>query len=301
MTSPHPRLTERPNGGWDARLRIFRAGDEVDTCALVTERFVVLVDTMATPELAAAVLAAIRTNLTGRQLIVVNTHADWDHCWGNATFATPTGSRPAPIIGHARAADRLRGATERAVLLEKQRAEPRFASVRLVPPMITFTGELTIEGGDATLHLIPTPGHTPDHIAVWVPEMRTLLAGDAAEHPFPCVGQPETLPQLRQSLRQLEALRPTTVIPCHGGTTDAGLLARNLAYFDTLERHARDAVSTATLPPDWRTLEDLPAQLGLSYEQAVQFAGADPASISAVYRAFHLEAARAMVATVLAS
>jgi glyoxylase-like metal-dependent hydrolase (beta-lactamase superfamily II) len=201
-----------------------------------------------------------------------------------------------PIVGHAIAAERLRGERERHALREKQREDPRFAEVRLVPPTITFEGALRIDGGDLTLELIHTPGHTEDHIAVWVPELRLLLAGDAAEHPFPCVGAPETLPELRRSLERLARLEPAAVIPCHGGTTDPGLLDRNMAYFEALERLAGDALAAGRVPADWASRADLPDTLGLPYEEAVRRAGADPAVAPGFYRDFHLAAARAVMA-----
>ena len=295
------RLSEVPSAGWDRRLHVFRADNEVDTCALVTERYVVLIDTMATPELAAGIVEAVSVELAGRQLLVVNTHADWDHSWGNATFEAPGGPYLAPIVGHVKTAERLRGDEARRYLAERQRNEARFAHVRLVPPTITFEGTLRIEGGDLTLELIPTPGHTEDHVSVWVPELRLLLAGDAAEHPFPYVERPEGLPELRRSLQRLAALEPAMVIPCHGGTTDPGLLARNLAYFDELERRGRALLETGQAPDDWERREDLPALLGLPYEDAVRRAGADPATVPAFYRGFHVAAARATVAGLMAT
>jgi glyoxylase-like metal-dependent hydrolase (beta-lactamase superfamily II) len=287
-----PQLSELPNGGWDTRLRVFRAGDEVDTCALITQRYVVLVDTMSTPKLATGILESVRPALQGRQLLVVNTHADWDHCWGNAVFATPGGSHPAPILGHEVARERLRGEEERQKLAERQQAEPRFADVRLVPPTLTCADGMRIDGGDLTLELLPTPGHTPDHLAVWVPELRLLLAGDAAEHPFPCVYDAVTLPALLASLHSLAALNAVTLIPCHGGTTDPGLPARNLAYFAAIERHARAAQAAGALPSNWAERDDLPARIGFPFDEAVRQCGADPAVTSPLYQRFHLAAVR---------
>src|SRR5262249_47505665 len=157
MAATEPELSEVPNSGWDVRLRVFRAGDEVDTFALITARYVVLVDTMSTPELAEHILDRVRADVQGRQLLVVNTHADWDHCWGNAAFTMPRGSTTAPILGHELAAVRLSGPEERETLARKRAEEPRFASVRLVAPTITFRdGLLRIAGGDLTLELLPT-------------------------------------------------------------------------------------------------------------------------------------------------
>lgn len=297
-SAPPDDPVELPNaGGWDERLRVFRAGDEVDTFALVTDRYLVLVDTMSTPRLAAGILDRVRPALAGRQLLVINTHADYDHCWGNATFATPSGLHPAPIIAHALASARLRGQESRDSLARRQAQEPRFAEVRLVAPTITFTDRLRIDGGDLTLELIPTPGHSEDHVCVWVPELRLLLAGDAAEQPFPYVSDPTTLGTLRQTLRQFVALHPAMVLPCHGGTTDPALLTRNMAYFDELERTVAAALAAHRVPLDWSTREDLPDLVGLPYAEALQLAGATATTTTAFYRSVHLLAVRAMVTT----
>jgi glyoxylase-like metal-dependent hydrolase (beta-lactamase superfamily II) len=292
---PPPQLAELPNGGWDSRLRMFRAGDEVDTFALVTRRYVVMIDTMSTPELAAGIVAALAGDLRRRQLLVVNTHADYDHCWGNAIFAAPGGAHPAPIIGHALARQRLLGRLARQKLRARQRQEARFASVVLVPPSITFTSALRIDGGDLALELLHTPGHTADHVAVWVPELRLVLAGDTAELPWPKVGSAATLPRLRRSLARLRRLDPLRVLPCHGGTTTPALLARNLAYFDNLAAQAQAALAAHALPSEWDTRDDLPALIGVPLAAAARQAGVDHATLPDLYRQFHLTNTRATV------
>jgi hypothetical protein len=76
------------NQGWDERILVCRNGRLVDTFIVVTGRFVVLVDTVINPQTAAQMLDYARPYLTnGRQLLVINTHADYDHCWGNQLFA----------------------------------------------------------------------------------------------------------------------------------------------------------------------------------------------------------------------
>jgi len=288
-------LAEVHIDGVDARVRVFRAGHEVDTCVVTTERYVVVVDTMGTPELAADIMERVGDALAGRQLLVVNTHADWDHSWGNALFAIPGGRYPAPIIGHDQTRRRLLDAEERAYLRERQRGSSRFANVALVPPTLTFTDGLRIDGGDLTLELLPTPGHTPDHISIWIPESRLVLAGDAAERPIPYVNEPGDLPLLRASLARLAALEPVAVVPCHGGTSAPSLLTRNLTYFDTLEARARSTVDEGRLPEDWAGREDLPDIIGLPFAEAAPDLADAPADVVAFYRASHQCAARAML------
>ncbi len=302
MSEEQPALHAKliPNGGWDERLHLFRAGTEVDTFALITRRYLVVVDTMSTPELALEIMQSLARVRQGRHLVVINTHADYDHAWGNSVFAELDSRYPAPIIGHAKARARLLSQASRDSLAKKRGEDHRFDSVHLAPPDVTFTDGLELDGGDLTLHLIPTPGHTPDHVAVWIPQIRLLLAGDAAEHPFPHVDSPHDLPILRQSLHAMIALQPLSVMPCHGGTQDAELPARNLAYFDEVARHCRAALDAHTLPPDWATSETLADLVGFSFDDAVRAAGADPATTSAFYQHFHQSALRATLESLTA-
>jgi len=288
-------VVELPNGGWDPRLRLFRAAGEVDTTVLITERYVVLVDTMCTPAQAAAIMIQVAGELSGRQLLVINSHADYDHCWGNAVFASPGGAYPAPIIGTRAAYERLIGLDCAASLAKRQAEELRFASVRLVPPTISFEGEARIDGGDLTLCLIPAPGHSPDQIVVWIPEWRLLLATDAAEHPIPYVGNPATVQQLRRTLQELVDLRPDMVIPCHGGPSTLDLLTRNLAYFDVVEERVRAALAAGRVSAAMADRDDLPELVGMPIADMARIAGTDPTAVGDFYRQSHLLAVRALV------
>ncbi len=172
------RLTTYP--GLDDRIVIVRAGDEVDAVLVRTDRFNVLVDTLGTPSLCREALALLDDQMGDRPLLVINSHMDWDHFWGNSGL----GDR-IPIIAHAKALERLNDPAARDKLVEKQR-DGRFRDVEIVAPNICFTGEsMILDGGDLVLELLHTPGHTPDHVAVWIPSIQTCLAVDAVEWPIP--------------------------------------------------------------------------------------------------------------------
>lgn len=237
------RVTLLPNQGWDPRLLVAANDDLVQVCIVVTTRFVVLVDTLINPATARALVALAQPYLRGRQLLVINTHADYDHAWGNQLFAGEDAACPAPIIAHARGLAEYADPAMAALLAEFRRSEPAiFGDVRPTPPTITVDGPAVIHGGDLTLRLIPTPGHTPDHLAIYIPEISTLWAGDAAELPSPLPRCAADLPALRASLRRLADLHATTALYCHAPPT-AGpqLIHDNLAYFDTLETRCRAA------------------------------------------------------------
>lgn len=262
-------VTAVANQGWDERILVLANNELVQTFIVLTQRFVVLVDTMINAETAVSLLHFAQPHLTHRQLLIINTHADYDHAWGNQLFAGPAARYPAPIIGSRRCADLLRSPETADMLAAMQAREPAiFGDVRLTPPTILFDEALTIDGGDLTLELIATPGHTPDHVALHIPEISTLLAADAAELPFPVARTSAGLPAMRRSLAQLAAYRADFVLYCHAPVTiGPQLLQDNIAYFDKLEHFCQAflARGDATLPQED---EDLINAVGLPYKQA---------------------------------
>jgi glyoxylase-like metal-dependent hydrolase (beta-lactamase superfamily II) len=279
-------VTEVPNT-WDARVRMFSAGDEVDCFVVLTERFAVVIDTFSTPEDAAQMMELVRPELgssatSSRQLLVVNTHQHYDHVWGNSLFAAGK-EFAAPILASALSREPARA--QDAKLIKKQTEETRFAGLQLLEPNLYFQGEILIDGGDLSLQLIPAPGHTPDQVIVWIPELSILLAADALEFPFPYVADPADLPVMLETMRKLQALNPKTVLPCHGGVHDASLIDRNLAYFAALETNVRKAIPK--LASGWRELENLSDLVGFSFEDAVKNLGLEPEAVEEIYQEFH--------------
>jgi glyoxylase-like metal-dependent hydrolase (beta-lactamase superfamily II) len=292
-----PQVTALPAAGWDPRVIACRYELEHEGLLLpmhvfvvVTSRYVVIVDTLINRETGDELAAIARAHLQGRQLLVVNTHADHDHAWGNMAFSDP-GPSLAPIIGTRRCAERLRSEADLAMLRERQARIPaRYGAVRLVPPTIAFDSSLAIDGGDLTLILMPTPGHTEDHCSVWIPEIATLLAGDAAEQPFPFVDW--SVAQLRASLARLEALAPRVALYCHADLS-AGpeLLARNSAYFEEVEQRCRAALRAGAQP---RSGSDVEALVGFPLEAAL------PSGQQVDHPGFYREAHRAAIRATLA-
>jgi len=258
------------NEGWDERILVCRNGGLVDTFIIVTARYVVLVDTVINPTTARQMLDFARPQLVGRQLLVVNTHADYDHAWGNQLFVGPTAEFPAPLIGTRRCAEQFARPDAAAHLQEMQAAEPAiFAEVVLTPPTILFEERLVIDGGDLTLELFATPGHTVDHLAIYLPEIATLLAADAAELPFPLARTVDGLPTMRASLQKLADRQAKTVLYCHAPVTiGPSLIHANIAYYDGLEAHCRAALANG-VPADPPADADVAALINYPFAEAV--------------------------------
>ena len=81
--------------GLDPRISILRAGSEVDAMFVRTQRFDVLIDTLGTPALCHQALEKLCVTPGGKPLVILNSHMDWDHFWGNAALR-----EFGPIIGH---------------------------------------------------------------------------------------------------------------------------------------------------------------------------------------------------------
>jgi glyoxylase-like metal-dependent hydrolase (beta-lactamase superfamily II) len=102
-----------------------------------------------------------------------------------------------------------------------------------------------------TFEVIPTPGHSPDHICLWEPDEGWLFSGDLFIHErVRYLRVDEDLGVLIDSLHRALALRPRLLICAHAGlVTDAcGALERKIAYWADLQEEAL-ALTAAGLTP----------------------------------------------------
>lgn len=259
----------------DARIRVYRRvfapeedqqeKMEVDSYVVVTTRYVVVLDTLLCPEDMAAIMNEMRKEIIGRELLVVNSHADWDHCWGNNYF---TGNRKATILAHDYCVTRMQSDEAKAGLQEYQNKYSYFQNVTLISPTITFSDRLTIHGGDLTIELFSAPGHHPDHIAAWIPEIHLLLAFDGAEKPLPLIGDVDGIQPMYNTLQRFIALHPQRVLCAHGKTTDITIVMQNLHYMREIEQRSR-ALLTTHRPTD-SELEHAATLIHYSFNDVVE-------------------------------
>ena len=235
-----------------------------------------LVDTLFDLRLTAEMLEAMRrvSPAASRIGTVVNTHGNGDHCYGNALVAdaeiigTPgcvADLREAPPSRNRRllraaAALRSLGAAGRGLgwvlrgagisrVAQLVEAGPMalslfeafdFAHIDLVLPGRVFQGELTLTVGSKRVQLIEMgPAHTRGDAVVWVPESRTLFAGDLLfKDAHPVIWQGPVANWIAACRRLLE-MDIETVVPGHGPLTDKSGLREMLHYLETLTREAR--------------------------------------------------------------
>lgn len=226
----------QPNGSWGWS----NAGIIVDGDASL------LVDTLYDLTLTGEMLAAMRKAIpaAGQINMLVNTHANGDHCYGNQLVA---GAR---IIASARTAEEmLEVPPERMAMLLKQAPAlgtlGAFASrvfgpfdfehITLTPPTQTFEGQLDLRVGTKEVRLLEVgPAHTRGDTLVYIPGDRAIFTGDILfieGHPIMWAGPVGNWIRACDTILGLDV---ETIVPGHGPLTDKQGVARLKEYWEYL-------------------------------------------------------------------
>jgi len=107
-------------------------------------------------------------------VVVFNSHADYDHYWGNGAF------KDALIIGHERCYQRIISEGEASLV---KYADHQRGKIDLLPPTHAFQEILKFE--DEEVSFFHTPGHTLDSSSCFDERDGVLFVGDNVESPIP--------------------------------------------------------------------------------------------------------------------
>lgn len=220
-------------------IYVFTSSRYVDVTATVifTQRGVVIFDTLPFPNEAREMRAFIEKASGAPIRYVVLSHSHADHVYGAFVFPE------AEVIGHRKCYELLERFGQRG-LEEARQVEPELAEVTLRFPGLWVEEEVTLRMESKTITLFHSPGHTPDVVAAYIHEDRTLLASDTMM-PIPHIvdGDPE---QLIRSLQALKKYQVEHLVQGHGEILLRGEITehinRNIAYLRKLQRMVKDAV-----------------------------------------------------------
>lgn len=231
----------QPDGGWGW-----------SNAGLVTgERTSLLVDTLFDLQLTGEMLEEMRRVTAAAERIdtVVNTHANGDHCYGNALVADST------IIASARCAEEM-AQLPASVMAEVVRAAPTlgpageflarifapfsFDDIETALPSSTFEGrlDLSLAGRPVTL-LEVGPAHTAGDVVVHLPDDRVVFTGDIlfhGGHPIVWAGPVANWVAACERVLQLDA---AVIVPGHGPLATPSAVADLKSYFEFLTTEAR--------------------------------------------------------------
>jgi cyclase len=203
-----------------------------------------LVDTLFDLRLTSEMLEAMRraTAAAERVDVVVNTHANGDHCYGNELVAD------AEIVASRRSAEEMVEVPP-SVLAAFVAAAPdlgrmgeyieaifgsfAFDGIELTPPTRTFDGELALRVGDRAVHLYELgPAHTAGDVAVHVPDAGLVFTGDLVFHGGHPIVWAGPVQRWIEACDRLLALDPTVVVPGHGPIGDRSCIEAQRGYLE---------------------------------------------------------------------
>ncbi|WP_026413238.1 MBL fold metallo-hydrolase [Actinomadura oligospora] len=251
---------------------------------LVGPDAVTLVDTAATERRTRLLREAV-ASVTHRPVrTVVNTHHHGDHTHGNHLFAGR-----ARLIGHDLCPPAV---LEQGTLVKRLWPDVEWGEVPVTPPSITFSERMTLHLGELRVELHHAgPAHTDNDVVVWIPERRTLLAGDIVFNggtPFVLWG---SVSGTLAALDRLRALGARHVLPGHGPVGGPELFDRTERYLRWIQTLARDAADAGLTPlqaareadlgefADWTDPERVVGNLHRAFHElpgAAGRAGAEP-------------------------
>jgi glyoxylase-like metal-dependent hydrolase (beta-lactamase superfamily II) len=156
---------------------------------------------------------------TGQLALVVNTHWHSDHVGGNGLLQAGGAGIAASAPDALAVARRDPGCCQAEYF--DQPVAPYTVDERLDDGQV-------VRLGDADWEVLHTPGHTPGHLALWQPEERLLVVGDAlSDYDVGMVNLaldgPDAANIALASLQRLAELEPRVLLPSHGPIpADAG-------------------------------------------------------------------------------
>jgi glyoxylase-like metal-dependent hydrolase (beta-lactamase superfamily II) len=272
----------QPDGGWGwSNAGLVTGGDAS-----------LLVDTLFDLRLTGEMLDAMRAAIPAARDIgtLVNTHANGDHCYGNALLER------SEIIASARCAEEMAALPPSAMaafvrpeadlgpagdFLRRIFAPFSFDDVPLVMPTRTFDGRLELLVGDRRVHLVEVgPAHTAGDTIVHLPDDGVVFTGDILFHGGHPIVWAGPVANWTAACDRILGLRPSVVVPGHGPLATPAAVATLKDYFEYLVQEARPRFDAGMSPLDAARDIDLGPYAGWGEAERVV------ANIRAIYRDF---------------
>jgi glyoxylase-like metal-dependent hydrolase (beta-lactamase superfamily II) len=187
------------------------------------ETYFFICDTQTGPNTMKYVLDYLKYEIIDRRIVVFNSHADWDHIWGNCIF-----DKNSVIISSEAC---------REDILFKGEYDLKYnydfinGDVVLKLPDITFESKLFFDSESVEFFYLP--GHTIGDSVCFDKKDRIMYIGDLAEVPIPCIGYHD-LKRFKSSLECLLDYDDVIYLTTHSKIVDKSLIMQNIDYIESL-------------------------------------------------------------------
>ena len=174
------------------------------------------------------------------ELYIVSTHFHAEHTTGYLAF--PPSARY--VNSRVQEEEFEQGGLQMVQMFSKRSpftAEILAGTTRRVADM-TFDREHTLDlGGVRVRMLLVGPAHTRGDTAFFVEQDRVLFTGDfVMNNSFVAAGTAATMKGWLSGFDRLDALKPTTIVPAHGGVGTGAVIAANRAFMQEINVRATE-------------------------------------------------------------
>lgn len=220
---------------------------EVNAGLIVTPEGGILVDTLPFPSETRQMLDFANRICPQGIRYVINTLSHADHVYGSCFVAQ------AELIAHDLCRKMLKQFGQRG-LDEAKEHTPELRSVQIRLPKIVFNEGMVIRLGGKTIHLIHSPGPSPECCAVHVRDDKVLFASDLMM-PVPMIATPfSDVEAFKRSLANLHDYNLECIVQGHGDILLRGEVSTSIdssiQYLDDIQRLVDDLITDGATKHD---------------------------------------------------
>ena len=229
------------------------------------ERAVLAVDTAMGHVNGQSILDAAARVAGGRKVFLTTTHFHPEHAFG----AKPFEGGVTYVINESQARELADKGPEYVEMFSTfgPGLAQLLADVELVPPDLTYEGQLRINLGGRVVELLDVgPAHTRGDQLIWLPEERIVFAGDLIENAFfPILPDPDANGAWwLEALDKIAALGPATVVGGHGAVGGPELIDAFREYLERVRDRSAELAAAGTEPGE--AVMTIEAEVLESYE-----------------------------------
>ena len=206
---------------------------------IIGKEGIVVVDTLISSKEARRFISDIRAVSDKPIKYVVNTHEHLDHSLGNNDFI----GLGAVVVSHANCKKNAEAAAS--TILQKATkyglTDEMLQGTKVAEASLAFTDKMEIDLGDRKVELIYAgPSHTDGSILVYVPDARTLFAGDVLFTGFHPNMMDADVKGWISVLDYIAAMDAVSIVPGHGPVSSKKDIQEMKQYLMTCDKIGRE-------------------------------------------------------------